>query len=554
MLQARYRRILWFFAGILLNLLFWDIFLSRIGLRSISLRTRPARLQRVAVAFRGLAIQMGGVMIKVGQFLSSRLDVLPKEFTEELAGLQDEVRPEKFNDIRFVIEQDAGKPLEELFDDFHPEALAAASIGQVHLAKLRRAAGDESGEERPTVVVKVQRPNIEAIVAVDLSALRIVSRWINWYTPIRNRVDMPALMEEFASSLYEEIDYLQEGRNAETFATNFKGQTAICVPAVYWSHTTRHVLTLEHIQAIKISDYAAIEAAGISRAAVAERVFSTYLQQIFEDRFFHADPHPGNLFVLPAPTADDPGAWQLVFVDFGMVGRLTEKLLAGLREVLIAVGTQDSPRLIRAYQQIDILLPGADTEAIQNASAAAFSRFWGRTAPELSAMGRDEMIQFAQEFGDVLYAMPFQIPENFILLGRCVSILSGICSGLAKDFNIWQQVVPYARKLIDSQTAGGGLGLALKEIGDILRVAVTLPRRTDELFTRIEQGKISIQNPDMKFQLMRLNRSLRRLGAAVIFAALFLGAVQLFLAGQPIPAYTAGGVGFFALLWAVSGR
>lgn len=549
MLQARYRRILWFFAGLLLNLLWWDIFLPRIGLRSLALSTRNARMHRAASRFRALAIQMGGVMIKVGQFLSSRLDVLPREFTDELSGLQDEVSAETFVDIRKVIEADFNAPLEELFIDFQPEALASASIGQVHLAKLAHAPGDAP----VSIVVKVQRPNIEAIVAIDLAALRIVSRWVNLYPPIRRRVDMPALMEEFSASLYEEIDYLLEGRNAETFNANFKDQEGVYVPAVYWSHTTRHVLTLEHIQAIKITDYAAIQAAGINLTAVAERLFNTYLQQIFEDRFFHADPHPGNLFVLPAPSESDPAAWRLVFVDFGMVGKLNEKLLSGLREVLIAVGTQDSNRLIHAYQQLGILLPGADTELLQSASAAAFSRFWGRTAPELASMGREEIAQFIQEFSDVLYNMPFQIPENFILLGRCVSILSGICSGLDKEFNIWQQVVPYTRKLIDNQSSGG-LNLLLKEIGDIARITLTLPRRADDLFTRLEQGKLSIQNPDLKFQMVLLNRSLHRLAGAVIFGAFFLGGIQLYLNGSLIPAIGAGAAGLLALAWALIGR
>jgi predicted unusual protein kinase regulating ubiquinone biosynthesis (AarF/ABC1/UbiB family) len=546
MLQSRYRRILLFFAGLLLNLLWWDILLPRFGLRGLTLRTRPARMRRAATAFRKLAIRMGGVMIKVGQFLSSRLDVFPREFTDELSGLQDEVLAEKFTDIRAVIESDFKMPLEELFVDFHSEPLASASIGQVHLARLVRV----PGEPALNIVVKVQRPNIEAIVAIDLSALRIVSRWINLYPPIRRRVDMPALMEEFAASLYEEIDYLEEGRNAETFRANFKDQENVRVPMVYWSHTTRHVLTLEYIQAIKITDYAAIEAAGIKRLDVAERLFNAYLKQIFEDRFFHADPHPGNLFVLPSPT--NPTAWQLVFVDFGMVGRLTEKMLGGLREALIAMGTQDAPRLIQAYQTLEILLPGADTEALKNASVAAFSRFWGRTAPELASMGREEIVQFIHEFSDVLFNMPFQVPENFILLGRCVSILSGICSGLDKDFNIWEQIVPYARKLVDTQS-NGGLDWILKEVGDIARITLTLPRRTEELLKRLEQGKLSVQNPDLKFQLMRLNRAIQRLAGAIIFGAFFLGSIQLYLNGAVLPAAGAGAASLLALILVLVG-
>jgi predicted unusual protein kinase regulating ubiquinone biosynthesis (AarF/ABC1/UbiB family) len=549
MYRARYNRILLFFGGLILHMIWWDIFLPKIGLRGLSQRTRPGRLRKFAVAFRALAIRMGGVMIKVGQFLSSRLDVLPREFTDELSGLQDEVQPAAFEDIQKVLDAELSRPIEEIFIDFQQEPLAAASIGQVYRARLNMG----EGKPAPDVVIKVQRPNIEAIVGVDLAALRIVSRWVDLYPPIRRRMSMPALMEEFSASLYEEIDYLQEGRNAEKFAANFANQTAICIPSVFWSQTTRRVLTLEHIQAIKITDYAAIEAAGLNRHNIAERLFNTYLQQIFEDRFFHADPHPGNLFVLPAASDEDPEAWKLVFVDFGMVGSLSEKLLSGLRELLIAIGTQDAARLIRAYQSMQILLPGADVELIQHASAEAFSRFWGRTAPELASMSRNEINQFIQEFGDVLYNMPFQVPENFILLGRCVGILSGICSGLDADFNLWQQVVPYTRKLIDTQRSGG-LDFLLREGGDILRVAVGLPRRTDELITRLELGKLSLQTPDIKLQLQRVNTSLRRLTAAVLFAALFLGSVQLYQGGQSLPAAIAGGAGLLMLLLGLVGR
>jgi predicted unusual protein kinase regulating ubiquinone biosynthesis (AarF/ABC1/UbiB family) len=525
MLNVRYRRILLFFGRVILSIIWWDVILPKIGLRKLSENTRQKRLKQIAQRFHSLAVQMGGVMIKVGQFLSSRLDVLPREITTELAGLQDEVRPESFADIRRVIEGEFDAPLEELFTHFETEPLASASIGQVHRAHLR--ATQDSAEN--DVAVKVQRPNIEAIVAVDLDALRIVSSWIHLYPPVRQRINVPALMEEFSRSLNEEIDYLQEGRNAETFTANFSNQDDVRVPCVFWSRTTRRVLTLEYIQAIKITDYSALEAAGLKRSDVAKRLFDTYLQQIFEDRFFHADPHPGNLFVLPTNT--DEGKWQIIFVDFGMTGELNEKMLNGLREVLISVGTQDASRLVRAYQKLEILLPGADTDAIQNASAVAFSRFWGRTAPELSSLGREEVMQFAHEFSDVLYDLPFQIPENFILLGRCIGILSGLCSGLDPEFNIWQQIVPYAGRLINDQHSSG-LGWIVQEIGDTLRIAASLPRRSEGLMNRLEQGKISFQIPDVQRQLIRLEKTLHHLTAAIVFAVLVMCAVQLHLADQ----------------------
>ena len=542
MLRSRYRRILWFFGRMLIGLIFWDIVLPKLGLRRLAARQRPQRYRRIATSFRAMAIQMGGVMIKVGQFLSARLDVLPHEITDELSGLQDEVRPEKVEDILKVIEREFGRPVGELYDGFDEVPLAAASIGQVHLARLKAS----DCADCPPVVVKVQRPGIEHIVNVDLEALRVVSRWVYQFPPLRRRVDMPRLMEEFSASLYEEIDYLLEGKHAETFAENFARDEGVLVPRVYWSHTTRRVLTLQDVRAIKITDGAAIEAAGISRKAVAERLFGTYFKQILEDRFFHADPHPGNLFVQPGPE-DDPAGWKLVFIDFGMVGHLSNATLAGLREALIAIGTQDAARLIRSYQQLHVLLPGADVELIERASAEAFSRFWGRTVPELSGLGREEIVDFAREFGDLLYEMPFQVPENFILLGRCVSILSGICSGLDPDFNFWSQIVPYAQKLIDIER-GGPLEFLVREMTDTLRVAAGLPRRGENLLTRIEQGKLAVQTPDIKSGIDHLDRTGRQISTAVVFAAFLVTGTQLYLSGEIIPAVVAGGAALISLV------
>ena len=178
-------------------------------------------------------------------------------------------------------------------------------------------------------MVKVQRPNIENIIATDLAALRTVGRWLNYYPPIRKRANVPALLEEFTRTLYEEIDYLAEGRNAETFAANFKDHPGVLVPKVIWTHTAQRVLSLEDVQGIKITDYEAISAAGISRTEVASRLLDTYLQQIFQDGFFHADPHPGNLFVRVNPAdgtrLEKKPEWRLTFVDFGMVGRIRRR-------------------------------------------------------------------------------------------------------------------------------------------------------------------------------------------------------------------------------------
>lgn len=553
MIQSRYRRILWFFGRAILSIIGWDLLLPRLGMREISRRTRPERLRQMAARFRGLAIQMGGVMIKVGQFLSARLDVLPPEIIMELTGLQDEVQAEPFESIRQVLEAELGCALEEKFTAFEPVPLASASIGQVHRALVRTGEqADPDTNAFPPVVVKVQRSNIQSIVDTDLAALRVVSRWINYYPPIRRRADMPALMEEFSRTLYEEIDYLNEGKNAVLFADNFRGRPQVRVPRVLWSLTTRRVLTLEEIEAIKITDYARIEAAGINRAAVAEQLIDTYLKQIFEDRFFHADPHPGNLFVLPGGGPDSAGSWKLIFVDFGMTGTISPNQLAALREILIAVGTQDIPRLLRAYQTMGLLLPGADLDLLEKATRRVFERFWGKSTSDMVSLGQQEAVAFAQEFGELLYELPFQVPENLILLGRCLGILSGICSGLNPDFNVWLSVMPYVRRLVEAES--GGRKVLLEETFGILRTLVTLPGRAEALLQRIEQGRLEVQVPEMKDQFDRLERRVHRLAGAILFAAFFTVGAQLYLAGAVTLAAASGAGALLALIWMIAGR
>jgi len=468
MYRNRVRRILGFFAHVLLSTTWWEAILPKIGFRKAATKGRPQRLLGYAANFRKMAVEMGGVMIKVGQFLSSRLDVLPLEITKELSGLQDEVQPEKMEDIRRVIESEYGVPLEQRFADFDPNPLAAASIGQVHLAHLCLSSPD--GSPCPAVIVKVQRPNIDKIIAVDLDSLCRVGKWVNRYKSVRKRMNVPALLEEFGSSLLEEIDYLHEGKNAEQFAANFKERPEVCVPSVIWSHTTRRVLVLEDVRGIKITDYAAIEAAGIDRKEVAERLLDTYLQQVFEDGFFHADPHPGNLFVQPAATADNPKGWQLTFVDFGMTGTLLPETKEGLREILFAVGTKDAARMVRAFQKMNFLLPGADADELERMVGRMFSIFWGKSTDEIMkmSMSSEEMAKFGEEFSNMLYEMPFQIPENLILFGRMVSILSGMCTGLYTDFNVWQYLAPYARKLLDAE-GGGKFQTIFKEAAAIFQ-------------------------------------------------------------------------------------
>ena len=295
--RARYRRILRFAALYMAQAWWFELFLPRIGLSGLAARGRARRLRAVARSFHTLAVSLGGLMIKVGQYMSSRLDVLPPEITKELEGLQDEVPPVEFGAIRTLAESELGVPLDVAYEWVDPTPLAAASLGQAHRARLSAADAAEAGFA--DVVVKVQRPGIDEIVDVDLAALRKVARWLSRVAVVREHVDLPALIEEFAHTSMLEIDYLHEARNAERFAENFADDARVTVPEIAWERTTRRVLTLSDVTAIKINDLAGLRAAGINPSEVAAEFAKVMFDQLFVDGFFHADPHPGNIFVTP---------------------------------------------------------------------------------------------------------------------------------------------------------------------------------------------------------------------------------------------------------------
>jgi len=327
--RSRYRKVRRFFLGVLIRVVWWDVIMAAPLLRRLRTPALP-RWRRVAGRYRDLAVEMGGVLIKLGQFLSSRVDVLPLEITRELAGLQDEVPPEDLAPIVAQIEEDFGRPIAELFSELSPEPVGAASLAQVHRARL------PDGEE---VVVKVLRPGIDRLVETDLAVLSKVFRWLGMWRQVRRRVDLGLLEREFREVTLRELDLISEGKSVERFAHDFADDDDVLVPRVHWSHTATRTLTLEDVGFIKISDLEAIDDAGIDRHEVARRLYGIYMEQFFVTHFVHADPHPGNIFVRPLPESadgldEDAGGgrpFQLAFVDFGMTTVIPERLREALR-------------------------------------------------------------------------------------------------------------------------------------------------------------------------------------------------------------------------------
>jgi len=518
--RARYRRIMRFATGAFVQAWWFELILPRIGLGGLAARGRPARLQRLARRFHALAIELGGLMIKVGQFMSSRLDILPPEITDELEGLQDEVAAEPFEGIRVQLESELGIPLALAYESFDEVPIAAASLGQAHRARLAPGLAADLGFA--DVVVKVQRPGIDRVIAVDLAALRRVSQWVARIRLIARRVDAPALVEEFAATSHEEIDYLHEAANAEHFAADFEADAGVTAPIVAWERTSLRVLTLSDVTAIKITDAEALVAAGIDPSAVAMALARSAFQQIFVAGFFHADPHPGNIFVTPG--AD--GAFALTYVDFGMMGSISDALRAGLRDFILAAVGRDTRGLVRSLERLGVLLSAADTDELERAMTALFDRFGGMGIAELQRVDQRELEVFARQFGQTIRALPFQLPENFLLLIRTVALTSGVTSALDKDFNMWDAVEPFARDVLSS----GGLS-ALRELPQkALSYATTLaalPRRLDELVTRIDRGEVAVQTPQVDRRLRSLERAAGRLVSAIVFAGLLFAGVFL---------------------------
>ena len=525
--RARYRRIMRFSASALAQTWWFELVLPRLGLRRLAARSRTKRVQRIARRFYVLAADLGGLMIKVGQFLSSRLDILPPEITRELEGLQDEVEPELFDSIRRQTEAELGMPLELAYASFEPVPIAAASLGQAHRARLTAGIAADVGFEN--VVVKVQRPGIESIVAVDLAALRRVARWLSKVKIVSTRADAPALVEEFAATSLEEIDYLHEAASAERFAENFANEPRVGAPVIVWDRSALRVLTLSDVTAIKISDVAGLTAAGIDPTEVAQELARSTFQQIFVTGFFHADPHPGNIFITPGTPGSGPSdgaAWRLTYVDFGMMGEISDSLRGGLRDFILAAVGRDGRALVAALERLGVLLKTADTNELERAMTALFDRFGGMGVAELQTVDPRELEKFARGFGETIRALPFQLPENFLLLVRSISLISGVTSALNKDFNMWDAVDPFARTVLNANSGNALRGLGQQAV-TYAHTLARLPRRLDELATRLDRGQVAVQAPEVDRRLRSIDRSVGRLASALVFATLLIAGVLL---------------------------
>jgi predicted unusual protein kinase regulating ubiquinone biosynthesis (AarF/ABC1/UbiB family) len=333
-------------------------------------------------------------------------------------------------------------------------------------------------------------------------------------------------VEEFAVTSLEEIDYVHEAASSERFAADFAGDDRVAVPAVAWELTTRRVLTLEDVTAIKITDTAALVAAGIDPAAVAPVFAAVMFDQLFVHGFFHADPHPGNVFVTPVPDATGERNWRLTFIDFGMMGEVPPTTRTGLRKLLIAAAGRDGKGLVDAILDVGALLPSTETSELERAMTQLFARFGGMGFAELRDVDPKEFRDFGRQFGETIRSLPFQLPEHFLLIIRAISLTSGVCSALDPRFNLWDSVEPYAAQLLRDERGNLAQDLGQQAL-ESARLLWGLPRRLDALADRLEGGTLAVTVPSLDRRLARLERTLGRVVSAVLFGVLLIAGAVL---------------------------
>jgi predicted unusual protein kinase regulating ubiquinone biosynthesis (AarF/ABC1/UbiB family) len=335
------------------------------------------------------------------------------------------------------------------------------------------------------------------------------------YKPISRRADVPALMDEFSTTMWEELDYTSEATNAERFAEMFADDPTIRIPGVYRQHSTRRVLVLEDVSGIKITDKEAIEAAGIDLREVTSRLFDAYFHQIFEIGFFHADPHPGNLFISPIGPPLSPHI---------------EKLMGeNLRQMIVSITQRDARGLTEAFNGLGFFLPGSDLDRIAEALTRVLDQLWGRSLKELSQPDPKEVQELTREFRDILYEFPFQVPQDFIFFGRALGMLSGLASLLDPEINPWRLMEKYGADIIRSQEA---LTFSLEMIGEWARIFLTLPSQTKRVMTAAESGRLRVQALPDRSLLRRLDKIEKRIGRpnwSLIAAALLLSGALFYV-------------------------
>ncbi|EES05306.1 hypothetical protein BDA96_04G201600 [Sorghum bicolor] len=453
-------------------------------------------------------LRLGPTFIKIGQQFSTRVDILPQEYVDQLSELQDQVPPFPSETAVKIVEEELGASVNEIFDRFDFEPIAAASLGQVHRARL-------NGQE---VVIKVQRPGLKELFDIDLKNLRVIAEYLQKVDPKSDgaKRDWVAIYDECASVLYQEIDYTKEAFNAEKFAENFKKLEYVKVPEIYWEYTTPQVLTMEYVPGIKINRIKQLDKLGVDRKRLGRYAVESYLEQILSHGFFHADPHPGNIAV------DDVNGGRLIFYDFGMMGSISQNIRGGLLEVFYGVYEKDPDKVLQAMVQMGVLVPTGDMTAVRRTAQFFLNSFEERLAAQrkeremaTAELGFKKQLTKEEKFekrkqrlaaiGEDLLAIaadqPFRFPATFTFVVRAFSVLDGIGKGLDPRFDITEIAKPYAKELLRFNEAGVEVVVkdAKKRWERQSRAFYNLFRQPDrveklaQIIERLEQGELKLR-------------------------------------------------------------
>lgn len=462
---------------------------------------QTTRRKTQAVWIRNTLLDLGPTFIKVGQLFSTRADIFPGEYVEELAKLQDKVPAFSYEQVEAIVEKELGKKIPELFHNFEPIPLAAASLGQVHKAVLH------TGE---SVVVKVQRPGLKKLFEIDLQILKGITRYFQSHPKWGRGRDWLGIYEECCRILWEEIDYLNEGRNADTFRRNFRGYDWVNVPRVYWRYATSRVLTLEYLPGIKISQYEALEAAGLDRKAIARQGAQAYLLQLLNSGFFHADPHPGNIAVSAN------GA--LIFYDFGMMGRIKANVREGLMQTLFGIAQKDGDRVVQCLIELGAIAPTDDIGPVRRSVQYMLDNFMDKPFENQSVAA------ISDDLYEIAYNQPFRFPATFTFVMRAFSTLEGVGKGLDPEFNFMEVAKPYAMQLMTDMNGSEGnsfLNELSRQAAQVSSTAFGLPRRLEDTLEKLEQGDMRLRVRSIETE--RLLRRQSSIQLSISYALLISG-------------------------------
>ncbi|QTD40069.1 AarF/ABC1/UbiB kinase family protein [Sporosarcina sp. Te-1] len=487
-------------------------FLFRLGLtKQDSMDSEPVEhvnLHDIGVKLRQALQELGPTFIKLGQIASTRRDLVPPEISIELAKLQDHVTPFPFEQVKEIIEYELGAPISQVFSYFNPEPLATASIGQVHEAQL------PSGEQ---VAVKVQRPNIRPIVDTDLSILADVARFLEDNTDWAETYHLRDMMDEFSSTLTDELDYRIEGRNGERIAKQFAGQPDIHIPAVYWDFSTDKVLTAEMLQGIKSNDVQRLDAEGYDRRLIAQRIVDSMFFQVLEMGFFHGDPHPGNISIQSGNI--------ISYMDFGMVGRLPDELKFHFASLIVNMRNGDTDGMIDTFDEMGILPDDLDMRMFKRDLDTLQTKYYDVSLNEI------HMGAIFMELFQVAYRHHILIPSEISILGKAILTLEGLISELDPKFSIMKAVEPFGEKLMKERY--NPLNLAqesIKQWMENYQILTHLPKDLKDITRTIKKGKLQldINVKQTHTFLNRLDQISNRLSFSIIllsFSILMVGVI-----------------------------